>query len=229
MRWVGRVADPRDDLEAKNEGVQEIAPAHSVDARISEERRGYRRGGVDVVFGQRVVIVVDVRRQAVEQRCEERIKSLRPANHGRCRQARVGTERRDRNLNSFMVCAPQRTPHDVDERALALVPNLRGDRLQPAAQYVIHESGCVSHPTAFRTANPVSARRKERRAHPSRKERPKRSGTALAAGRDARGAPPPTPARPVPRRRPPTPDWLPGTINPWRLTHSKSGMPSLPA
>src|SRR6516164_750873 len=82
-----RIAYAGSYLEPKHESLQEIAPSNRRSAGIGTECRGDSARGVDVVFRQRVVEVVDMRADAVDERGMQRIKFLRAADQAGSRRA----------------------------------------------------------------------------------------------------------------------------------------------
>ena len=78
VRRVDDVPDARGGLESQDECLDEVATAHAVGAGIGKERGAHRRARVAVVLGRRVVVVLDVRADAVHQRGVKRIEPLDP-------------------------------------------------------------------------------------------------------------------------------------------------------
>ena len=132
VRRVRGVAQPRRGLEAEHERVDEVAARDAVRARVGQQRGGDRRAGVDVVARQRVVEVLDVRRDAVQQRGVQRVRALRPAEHGRVGRAEHRAERVDRDVDRRVWRATERAPDDVDQRAPSLVHHVGRDVIRPA-------------------------------------------------------------------------------------------------
>ena len=77
VRRIDRVAHARFGFEAENERQQEVAAGHVIRAGVCEQRRGHRRGRMDVVLRRGVVVVVHVRADAVHQRGVQRVEALR--------------------------------------------------------------------------------------------------------------------------------------------------------
>ena len=132
VRRVRGVAQPRRGLEAEHERVDEVAARDAVGARVGQQRGRDRRAGVDVVARQRVVEVLDVRRDAVQQRGVQRVRPLRPAEHGRVGRAEHRAERVDRDVDRRVWRATERAPDDVDQRAPSLVHHVGRDVIRPA-------------------------------------------------------------------------------------------------
>ncbi len=105
VRRIHRVGHTRLGLEAQHEGFHEVPAGHRVRAGVGEERRRHRRCGMGVVLRRRVVVVVDVRADAVHQRRVQRIEPLHPSQHAGRRRTR---ERRQR---------PQRAGSTASSRA----------------------------------------------------------------------------------------------------------------
>jgi len=76
VRRIHGVADSRLGFEAEDEGMHEIASADRIRAGVGEQRRRDGRRGMAVVTRRRVVVVVDVRGDAVQERRQQRINPL---------------------------------------------------------------------------------------------------------------------------------------------------------
>ena len=80
-----------------------------------------------VVLWRGVVVVVDVRADAVQQRGVQRVDSFRAAEHARSRFAGVGTEGTQRDVHGRVRSSTDGTAHVVHDRAARLVANVGGD------------------------------------------------------------------------------------------------------
>ena len=115
MRRIHRVRDARFRLEPEDERVDEIASADPVRAGVGKERRRHGRRGMAVVARRRVVVVVDVRADAVDERREQRIDALTPRDGLRIRRTGKLLERAKRDVDGRMCAAANRTSNDVDD------------------------------------------------------------------------------------------------------------------
>src|SRR5262245_2658961 len=86
VRRIHRVGDARLCLETENERLNEITAANRMDAGIRKECGGHWGAWMTVVLRRRVVVVVDMRADAVHQRRMKWIQAVAAAEHaGRCR------------------------------------------------------------------------------------------------------------------------------------------------
>src|SRR5207247_10262755 len=97
----------------EDERVHEVASADAVRARVREERGRHRRGRMTVISRRRVVVVVDVRADAVDERREPRIDALTPRDGLRIRRPGNLLERGKRYVDGRMCAAANRTSNDV--------------------------------------------------------------------------------------------------------------------
>jgi hypothetical protein len=74
-----------------------------------------------VVLGRRVVVVVDVRADAVHQRGEQRVEPLGASEHARRGRSGERTERAQRDVDRFVAGAAERAADVVDQRAQRFV------------------------------------------------------------------------------------------------------------
>ena len=131
VRGVDDVAHSRRGFEAEDERLDEVAAAHAIGAGVGKERRAHRRARMAVVLRRRVVVVLDVRADAVHQRRMQRIEPLDPADDARGPLARERTQRANRGRDSGMRAATNRATDDVDDGSLGFVADVSRDVLPP--------------------------------------------------------------------------------------------------
>ena len=139
VRRIDRVADSRFDLEAQDERVHEVAARHRVRAGVREQRGADRHARMDVVLRQRVVVLVHVRADAVQERGVQRVEALRAAEHARVALARERGERCDRDVERGLDAAAERAAEIVDDRALRFVLHVARDRVERAVDDIGRE------------------------------------------------------------------------------------------
>ena len=116
MRGINGVADARFGFESEDERVHEIAAADFVGAGISEERRGHRRTGVNIILRRGVVVIVDMGADAVHQRGVQRIDAF-GASENACGRAgrRTARTRTWRLFTAGVGAATERASHVVQK------------------------------------------------------------------------------------------------------------------
>ena len=124
VRRIHGIADSRFHLEPEDESVHEVAAGDRVRARVRKQCRGYRDARMNVVLRQRVVVLVHVRADAVQERRVERIELLAPADHDGGSLARERRKRRDRDVDSGLDAAAERTAQVVQDCAFRLAPHV---------------------------------------------------------------------------------------------------------
>ena len=150
VRGVHRVSHAGFGLEPEDEREQEVTACHGLGAGIREQRRGHRRGRVDVILGRGVVVIVYVRADAVEQRGVQRVQPLRAAQHvGNLRAGERG-HGPERDFHRGLARAAYRAADVVEQRAMRLVPHVLRDALEPAGDDVRGKFDCGSHSATFR-------------------------------------------------------------------------------
>ena len=100
---------------------------------------------MDVILRQRVVIIVHVRADAVQQRDEQRIEALPAAEYARRCCPGVGAQRRDGHNHRRVLRPAQRAADNVDNRSLRLVAHVLWDAIETAVANVFHHFGGVCH------------------------------------------------------------------------------------
>src|ERR1044072_5323559 len=94
---------------------------------------------MDVVLRQRVVVLVQVRATAVQERRMQRGEALGAAEHACGGIAREWRERLYRVAHRRLDCTTERAAEIVEDRALRLVPNVARGRLVSAVRDVLGE------------------------------------------------------------------------------------------
>src|SRR5262245_57594282 len=84
-----------------------------------------------VVPWRRVVVIVDVRTDAVDERGQKRIQAFAPSQRLRRRGPGKRPERPQRDVDGWMRAAANRTADDVDDGAERLVTNIGWHVLEP--------------------------------------------------------------------------------------------------
>ena len=143
MSGIDGVGHARLRLEAEDERVHEVAARHLVHARVGKQRRGDGRRGVAVVLRRRVVVVVDVRADAVQQRRVQRIDPFDAPEDGCDRLAGVRPEGAQRDVHGRMRSPTDGAAHVVHDGPARLVAHVHGDVFQLIVNDVRRERFCL--------------------------------------------------------------------------------------
>jgi hypothetical protein len=108
VRGIHGVADARFHLEPQDERVHEIAARHRVRARIGEQCRADGHARMNEILGQSVVVLVDVRADAVHQRRVQRVETLGAAEHAGRGVAGIGRHGSNRGIECRLDAAAER-------------------------------------------------------------------------------------------------------------------------
>src|SRR5215831_19552824 len=92
----------------------------------SQNRGDHRTGGMNDVARMRIVVIENVRADAVDQRCIQNIESFFSAkNAGLCRPGKK-SHRRNGNAYRFVTRAAQRAAHPIQKRACRFLSDRSG-------------------------------------------------------------------------------------------------------
>jgi len=94
---------------------------------------------MNVVLRQRVVVLVHVRADAVQQRRVQRVEALGAAEHAGVSLSRERREGRDRNVQRRLDAAAERASQVVHERTRRLVLHVAWDRVERAVDDIGRE------------------------------------------------------------------------------------------
>src|SRR4029450_7943570 len=118
-----------------------------------------------VVFRRPVVVVVNMRADAVHQRRMKWIQTLTAAEHAGCCRPRVRTQRLNRQINCRVETAANRAADVIDEGAPGFVPDVRGNVFEATIADVGredlslgHKAGPVATPRSVRSSNSSAVR-----------------------------------------------------------------------
>ena len=100
---------------------------------------------MNVVLRRRVVVVIDVRADAVHQRGVERVQTLRSAENPRSRLAGKRPQRANGNVYGWMEAATDGAPHIVDEGSPCLVADIFGNLVELAGNDILGERFGLGH------------------------------------------------------------------------------------
>ena len=117
VRGIDSVADPAFDLDAKDEGVQELSARHRQALRQRQERRGNGTCRMDDGLQMRVVEIEDVARNAVEERGIEDVDPFGAAQNAALRRPENGLHRSQRAVDRLVTAAADGAARPVHQRA----------------------------------------------------------------------------------------------------------------
>ena len=115
MRGVDGVADAAFHLHAQHQGVQEVAPGDGPILRERQDRRSHRTGRMDDGPEVRVVVIEDVRGDAVHQGRVQNVHALLAAEDGGLRRAGKRRERADGDVHGFVPRPSHRAADPVQQ------------------------------------------------------------------------------------------------------------------
>src|SRR6478609_399227 len=115
MRWINGVTHSSFCLETEKECVNKVATTDAMAARAGKDRRSHGRRRMDIVLRHRIVVFVDVRADAVDQRGIQRIHAFGSCENSCRRLAEIRRQRSKRRLNSRFATATYGTADVVQQ------------------------------------------------------------------------------------------------------------------
>ena len=133
-------ADPALQLDAEQEGEQQVGPGHAPQLCQRQQRRRHRRGRMDHGRQVGVAEIEHVGAGRIQEGRAQRIDALSAADDGRLSAVGEFGERLQRQLDRAGAAARQRDREEIQQRALGFMP----DRLRHVVPTgVDHEAGEV--------------------------------------------------------------------------------------